>query len=75
VKLFIYYQHCTEMFFQDTATADQYAVEIGTELGWLSLDDLRDICESDLVPVEAWPGKPDADRCTLIMRQFNDPLR
>jgi hypothetical protein len=75
VKLFIYYQLCTNMFFLDDALADNYATGVGLREGWMTSDVVQAICATDLVTLEAWPDKPDAARCEAIAALVRNSLR
>ncbi len=75
VKLFIYYQFCTNMFFLDEATADNYATGIGLREGWMTTDVVNLVCLPEVAPVEIWPDKPDAARCTIIGDLVRNSLR
>ena len=75
VKLFIYYQFCTNMFFLDEATADNYATGIGLREGWMTSDVVSLVCLPEVAPVEIWPDKPDDARCTVIAELVRNSLR
>jgi hypothetical protein len=75
VKLFIYYQFCTNMFFLDEAMADNYAVGIGLREGWMTTDVVDLVCDPTVAPIEAWPDKPDAARCEAIAALVRNSLR
>lgn len=72
VKLFVYYQVCTNMFFLNQLQADSYATSIGLREGWLTRSDIDALCQTDLVPLEWWPDKPNAERCATIAGALPD---
>ncbi|MCC6982673.1 MAG: hypothetical protein IT535_05335 [Bauldia sp.] len=75
VKLFIYYQFCTNMFFLDEAMADNYATGVGLREGWMTTEVVDLVCDPTVAPVEMWPDKPDAARCTIIAELVRNSLR
>lgn len=75
VKLFIYYQFCTNMFFLDEVMADNYATGVGLREGWMTTDVVDLVCNPAVAPLEMWPDKPDATRCAAIAELVRNSLR
>ena len=75
VKLFIYYQFCTNMFFLDSPTADNYATAIGLREGWMTSEVVEAVCGAAPLSIDAWTEKPDATRCQAIAAVVREARR
>lgn len=75
VRLFIYYQTCGFMFYQDMALADGVAVREGVAERWLSAADVETMCETTLLVDAGWLGAPDPARCAGIYQLMREALQ
>jgi hypothetical protein len=67
VRLFVYFHTCGMLFFDNnTALADNFAVERGLEGRWLAATDIETVCTTDLLVQAVWTAAPDEARCQVI---------